>query len=140
MHEVFIRKNWPALWQTYTLARNWPEIAGKNIAKKSEPAYIAKDTLWIYVESSVFMQHMQQQKLSLLEKINSFLPDAGIRDIRWAMKPAPPEQPTPAAGPPAAPTREERDAFTAMTATIEDEQCRKALQRLWNKVYKVESL
>lgn len=130
---LFTRKSWSTLWQTYTLVRNWPEIAGKNIAKKSEPAYIQKNILWVYVQSSVLMQHMQPQKLTLLEKINNLLPDAGIQDIRWAMQPASPVRETTVVAREAVhrPDQEEQDAFNAMTSTVEDEKCRKALQKLW---------
>ena len=133
LHGLFNRRNWSTLWQTYTLVRKWPDIAGKNIAKKSEPAYIQKDTLWVYVQSSVLMQHMQPQKLTLLEKINAILPEAGIKDIRWAMQPAKPADESTAtvrrvirrADP------EEQDVFEAMASTVENEKCRDALKKLW---------
>ena len=134
---LFTRKNWSMLWQTYTLVQKWPEIAGKNIAKKSEPAYIQKNTLWVYVQSSVLMQHMQPQKLTLLEKINTFLPDADIQDIRWAMQPAQPASNTTIAARETTrkPNQEEQDVFNAMILTVEDEKCRKALQKFWQKYY-----
>jgi hypothetical protein len=130
---LFTRKNWSTLWQTYTLVQKWAAVVGKNVAKKSEPAYIQKNTLWVYVQSSVLMQHMQPQKLTLLEKINSILPDAGIQDIRWAMQPAKPVSKitkTFSKGT-KLPDPEERDAFEAMASTVEDEKCREALQKLW---------
>ena len=130
---LFTRKNWTTLWQTFTLAQKWPDIVGKNIAKKSEPAYIQKDTLWVYVESSVLMQHMQPQKLTLLEKINNLLPDADIQDIRWAMQPAKPGSKTQesARKTVSIPDPEERNAFEAMASTVEDKKCREALESLW---------
>ena len=137
LRDLFTHKNWSTLWQTYTLVQQWPLIAGKNIAKKSEPAYIQNDTLWIYVESSVLMQHMQPQKLSLLEKINNVVPDAGIRDIRWAMQPAkPPGRPHyRESGSINRPDPEEKNAFEAMTTTLEDKKCRDALRKLWKTYY-----
>lgn len=133
LRELFFRKNWSLIWQTYTLGQNWAKIVGKDIAKKCEPAYIQKNTLWIYVESSVLMQHMQPQKLSLIEKVNNLLPDAGIEDIRWAMQPAKPFSETAATVTEQVrkPAPEEREAFEAMASTVEDKKCRKALQKLW---------
>jgi hypothetical protein len=138
---LFSRKNLSTLWQTYTLVQKWSEIAGKTVAKKSEPAYIQNNTLWVYVQSSVLMQHMQQQKLTLLEKINNFLPDANIQDIRWAMQPAQPASETTVAVREtiSKPNQEERDAFNAMTSTVEDENCRKALQKFWQKYHNLSS-
>lgn len=133
LKDLFTHKNWSTLWQTYTLHRQWEQIVGKTIAKKSEPAYIQKDTLWVYVESSVLMQHMQPQKLALLKKINDLIPAIEILDIRWAMQPAIPDKVASGkakkTGNEATP--EENDAFNAMTSTVEDSNCRKALQKLW---------
>ena len=133
LQELFTRKNWSTLWQTFTLARKWPEIVGKNIAQKSEPAYIQKDTLWVYVQSSVLMQHMQPQKLTLLEKINNLLPGADIQDIRWAMQPAKPATKAKESVKKTVsiPDPEERNAFEAMASTVEDKKCREALESLW---------
>ena len=133
LQDVFTHKNWKTLWQIYTLEQKWPFIVGENVAQKSRPTYLQQHALWVHVESSVLMQHMQTQKISLLEKINSTLPDAEIKDIRWEMKPAKPAgdkkrgikknkpQETP----------EEREAFKKMTSTVEDKKCREALRKLW---------
>ena len=136
---LFSRKNWSTLWQTYTLVRKWPEVVGKNVAKKSEPAYIQKNTLWIYVQSSVLMQHMQPQKLTLLEKINSIIPEAGVQDIRWAMQPAKPagKTATTITKTVSRANREEKAAFEAMASTVEDENCREALQKLWRTFHNI---
>ncbi len=130
---LFNRKNWFLLWQTYTLVQNWTDIVGKNIAKKSQPAYIHNDTLWVYVQSSVLMQHMQPQKLSLLEKICRLVPEAGIKDIRWAMQPAKParEMKETAVKTDTGPGPEEIKEFEAISTTVVDRTCREALRKLW---------
>lgn len=138
LEDLFTHKNWSTLWQTYTLHRQWEEVVGKSIAQKSEPAYIQKDTLWVYVESSVLMQHMQPQKLKLLEKINDMIPGVDILDIRWAIQPAKPVKSLPDK------TRKkekftapgEKEEFNAMTSIVEDTNCRKALQEFWQKYHK----
>jgi len=137
LHGLFSRKNWSLLWQTYTLGQKWPEIVGKNIAKKSEPAYIQKNTLWVYVQSSVLMQHMQPEKLTLLEKINNVLPDAGIQDIRWAMQPIQSDNETKNTSRKATfeINLDAQDAFEAMASTVEDKQCREALQKFWRRFH-----
>jgi len=130
---LFAMKNWPLLWQTYTLVRQWEAIVGKNIAKKSEPAYIQNDTLWVYVESSVLMQHMQAQKINLLAQIDKILPEAGIKEIRWEMKPSSPVGKSTARkhGTRYSPAPGDQEAFESMAATVEDKQCRAALTKLW---------
>ena len=134
LQELFTHKNWTTLWQTYNLVQKWPGIVGKDIAKKSEPAYILNDTLWIYVESSVFMQHMQMQKLQLLAKINNIISGAEIQDVRWAIRPGKPAGVSmrSATRKTYKPDPEEKKAFEAIASTVEDEQCREALKKLWN--------
>lgn len=134
---LFALKNWSALWKIYTLVQNWAEIVGENVAKKSEPAYMQKDTLWVYVESSVLMQHLQSQKPLLLRQINELLPNADIKDIRWEMRPAGPpvKKHKEKRKPGHLPDPEERKAFEAMAATIEDRYCREALMKLWQSFY-----
>ena len=133
LKDLFAHKNWSLLWQIFMLGQQWPSVVGKNVAKKSEPAYIQNDTLWIYVESSVLMQHLQPQKLSLLDKVREILPDAGIKDIRWAMRPAKPTDQKTASMESeikkAAP--EDKEDFDAIVSTLENKQCRDALQKLW---------
>lgn len=133
LHDLFIRKKWSTLWKTYTLSRKWMKIAGPEVAGKTEPAYIQNTVLWIYVENSVLMQHLQANKLRLLEKIHTELPDLNITDVRWAMQPVKPSvQSNPApAGLQQKADPEAEAAFTDMTRTIENDQCREALQKLW---------
>lgn len=136
--DIFIRKNWSALWRTYQLTRQWPKIAGNDVAQKTEPAYIQNDILWIYVQNSVLMQYLQTRKLELLQKVNEMAEGPEIKDIRWAMQPA---KPPAKAGSPRTEPRRETDpaaetAFTDMTMTIENDQCREALQKLWRSFHR----
>lgn len=134
--ELFAHKDLAILWQVYLLGQKWPDLVGKDVAKKSEPAYIQNDILWIYVESSVLMQHMQTQKLQLLRKTNDVISGAEIKDIRWAMRPAHQminSNTMHTEGPKKRkPDPEEKKAFDALASTVEDEQCRDALKKLWD--------
>ena len=135
-HELFAHKGLAILWQVYLLGQKWPELVGKDVAKKSEPAYIQNDILWVYVESSVLMQHMQTQKLQLLRKINEVISGTEIKDIRWAMRPAHQmngSNTVHTEGPKKRkPDPKEKKAFDALASTVEDEQCRDALRKLWD--------
>jgi len=130
---LFGRKNWQTVWQTYTLLKHWSEIAGEKIAKRSEPAYIQKNILWVAVRDSVWMQHLQTMKPELVRKVRDFLPETEIRDIRWIMQPA---EPLPAAPLPDRrtehpPDPEQKKAFERIASTVENKDCRIALCRLW---------
>lgn len=133
LQPLFGRKNWQTLWQTYTLVKNWPKIAGGKVANRSEPAYIQKYTLWIHVRDSVWMQHLQTMKPELIMKIQQFMPDLEIKDIRWIVQPTEPMKEKTGAvqngTKPADPVQEK--AFEDISTTVEDDECRTALCNLW---------
>lgn len=130
---LFGRRQWHVLWQAYTISRNWRDLVGSEIAARSAPACIQKNILWVSVRDSVWMQHLQAMKPQILERVRAAYPEADIRDIRWQLWQAEP----PAAGPGdggwarVEPDPDEARAFAAMTATIDNKECREALYRLW---------
>lgn len=130
---LFGRRQWHVLWQAFTLAKNWREIVGKEIAARSEPASIQKNILWIHVRDSVWMQQLQAMKPQILDQVQRRFPEADIRDIRLRLRQA---EPLAAASPPAGIRKKKSDpeqarAFARMTAIIENKECRDALYRLW---------
>lgn len=60
----------------------WEEIVGK-VAKKSNPVGIKDETLYVYVEDSVFLHHMSMNKNKYLEKIEEILKDSYVKDIKF---------------------------------------------------------
>ena len=131
---LFQKKNWQTLWQVYTLSRNWSKIVGSKVARRSAPAYVRKNVLWIQVRDSVWMQHLHTMKPQLLEQVRSAAPELEVNDIRWLLQPA---QPEPANATPnkrheaRPPDPEQEKDFARIAATVEDEECRAALSRLW---------
>ncbi len=129
---LFGRRQWHVLWQSFTIARNWRELVGAEIAARSQPVCIQKNVLWIEVRDSVWMQQLQAMKPELLERVRRGFPEADIRDIRWRL-----QQAAPVAGERAGgsarrpPDPKQASAFAAMTATIDNKECREALNRLW---------
>lgn len=140
LQNVFGSKNWQTLWQIHKLVEHWPEVVGKEIASRSMPAYIRNNILWVYVNQSIWMQHLHSQKLHLLEKVQKFHSDWNIEDIRWLLQPdddrdrlkenVAPESKTTAIKP------EEQKKFKEIATSVENEQCRDALCRLWEKYHK----
>ncbi|GAB4342833.1 MAG: hypothetical protein Kow0089_18180 [Desulfobulbaceae bacterium] len=131
---LFARRNWKPLWLLYRLAGSWPDIVGPDVAARSEPSYLQKNILWVQVESSVLMHHLQSRKPALIEQIGRILPEAGITDIRWEMRAAQPmgkkRTSRSRAFPPLEPG--EKEQFEGMAETVGDGNCRDALTRLWN--------
>lgn len=134
----FGRKNLHGLWQMYTLLRSWDTIVGEKIAARSEPAYVQNKTLWISVSDSIWMQHLQSMKPELLRKVREFMPDLEIIDIRWNVQTAGPPKPPSRAGKkkPHPPDPAQEKAFEQIASTVENEDCRSALCKLWRTYHK----
>lgn len=139
LQHVFGGRNWHLLWQTCELVKHWPEVAGKNIAEKSMPAYIRKKILWIYVHDSVWMQHLHARKTLLLDKVQKFNGSMEIEDIRWLLHPeAKPQEKMRCGG-----IRKEKidrsqqKQFEKIASAVKNEQCRTALCKLWRAYHEI---
>lgn len=136
---LYERKNWRLLWQMFTIDRNWGEIAGREVANQSRPAYIRNRVLWIYVGSSVWMHHLQSIKPQLIDRVRHALPEFNIDDIRWIMQPAEEKRPvgTRDNPPENLPDPEQTRAFEGMASIVENRECRAALCHLWRLYQKL---
>ena len=129
--EVFSHKQWARQWRLFHLLREWPQIVGPRVAELTAPAWFRHDVLWIHVQDSAAMQHLQYLKPDLLARVNQALGAEPASDLRWALQPAaePRRERNPAAEARVDPEREQ--AFRELTASIPDPACREALVRLW---------
>lgn len=71
--------------KTSLLLRSWKEIVGEPIALQTQPYAIRNRILFIYVSHSVWLQQLQFFKPTLLEKINQFLGEPLLQDIRFKL-------------------------------------------------------
>jgi hypothetical protein len=69
--------------KTYSIWGAWKEIVGEPIALQTQPHAIRNRILFIDVSHSTWMQQLQFLKPTLLGKINSFLGESLIEDIRF---------------------------------------------------------
>jgi hypothetical protein len=83
--------------KTYSILGAWNEIAGESVAAHSQPRSIRNRILFIDVVHPTWMQQLQFLKPTLLEKVNTFLGQSLIQDIRFKLgkvsqaTPAPPK-------------------------------------------------
>ena len=63
----------------------WKEIVGEPVAIHSQPCSIRNRILFIEVSHPTWMQQLQFLKLTLLEKVNHFLGEPLIQDIRFRL-------------------------------------------------------
>jgi predicted nucleic acid-binding Zn ribbon protein len=68
--------------KTYSILGAWDQIVGESVAEHSQPRSIRNRILFIDVSHSTWMQQLQFLKPTLLEKVNGFLGEPLIQDIR----------------------------------------------------------
>lgn len=68
----------------------WREIVGDTIARQSQPRSIRNRILFVDVSHPTWIQQLQFLKPALLEKINGFLGEPRIQDIRFRFGTIPP--------------------------------------------------
>jgi hypothetical protein len=82
--------------KTYSILGAWDEIVGESVAGHSQPRSIRNRILFVDVSHSTWMQQLQFLKPTLLEKVNAFLGEPLIQDIRFKqgkISPPPPALP-----------------------------------------------
>lgn len=122
----------PAYWRFFLLAREWEGLVGTEIAVHVTPAWLRRDTLWLYVDCSAWMQEIRFIQPELLKKINRYLQDTVVRQIRCLQRP---QDSSEIRKKPPIPNRsinrEEEQAFRRMIENIPDHECGRALLQLW---------
>jgi hypothetical protein len=71
--------------KTYSIMGAWNEIVGESVAGHSQPRSIRNQILFIDVTHPTWMQQLQFLKPTLLEKVNAFLGEPQIQDIRFKL-------------------------------------------------------
>ncbi len=69
--------------KTYSIWGAWKEIAGEPVSLHSRPHAIRNRILFVEVSHSTWMQQLQFLKPTLLKKINAYLGEPLIEDIRF---------------------------------------------------------
>ena len=80
--------------KTYSILGAWNEIVGESVAVQTQPRSIRNRILFIDVSHSTWMQQLQFLKPTLLEKVNSFLGEPLIQDIRFKLGKISPDHPS----------------------------------------------
>lgn len=108
--------------KTYSILGAWNEIVGESVAHQTQPRSIRNRILFIDVSHPTWMQQLQFLKPTLLEKINTFLGEPLIQDIRFKLGKISPTIPVP-----------------PKTPSLKDEKLDKAtLNRIENIVQKID--
>jgi predicted nucleic acid-binding Zn ribbon protein len=71
--------------KTHSIFGAWEEIVGNSLALHTQPRSIRNRILFMDVSHPTWMQQLQFLKPTLLEKINTFLGEPHIQDIRFKL-------------------------------------------------------
>ena len=130
-------------YKTQMIFFYWDQIVGEGIAAKAVPAKVSFGTLFLTAKNSVWANNLLLMKLDLLEKINAFLGEKIIKDIRfkgtsWENEETeeetaeqPEEKSLDIRKIPL--SAQERAAARDICSSIEDPELRKRLERLYEK-------
>ncbi|HOJ92101.1 MAG TPA: DUF721 domain-containing protein [Dictyoglomaceae bacterium] len=80
--EIFVKLDMDKKLCEYLAMEQWDKVVGETLALHTKPAYVKNGVLYVYVDSSVWVQELSLFKPKLMEKINEKLvvPDT-IKDI-----------------------------------------------------------
>jgi hypothetical protein len=71
--------------KTYSVLGAWKEIVGESVALHTQPRFVRNRILFIDVSHPTWIHQLQFLKPTLLEKINTFLGEPHIQDIRFKL-------------------------------------------------------
>ena len=71
--------------RAYSLWGAWKEIVGEPIAQQARPQAIRNRILFVDVSHSTWIQQLQFLKTTLLDKINTYLREPLIKDLRFRL-------------------------------------------------------
>ncbi len=69
--------------KAYSIWGAWEEIVGEPIARQARPQAIRNGILFVDVSHSTWIQQLQFLKTTLLDKINTYLGEPLIKDLRF---------------------------------------------------------
>jgi len=81
--------------RTHSILGAWNEIVGESVAGHSQPRSIRNRILFVDVSHSTWMQQLHFLKPTLLQKVNTFLGEPLIQDIRFKLGKISPAIPAP---------------------------------------------
>ncbi len=130
---IISHKGWKVKLDMYSFFAEWDQTVADHVAECSRPLRIKKDTLWVEVENSSWMQQLQYEKYQMLEAINARLKFSRIKDIKFTLpegdrKEQKPERTRLTF---VSPDPGEVDHFERQIESIEDDRTRNAIFQLW---------
>ena len=127
--------------KTHSIWSAWKEIAGESVALQTQPRSIRNRILFIDVSHPTWIQQLQFLKPVLLEKVNGFLGESHIQDIRFKLGKIPLPLPSPSKGPDWKDEKLDEVTLSRIEGLLQkiwDEETRESLRNILIKGAKVE--
>lgn len=127
--------------KAYSIFGAWKEIVGESVAIQTQPRSIRNRILFIDVSHPTWIQQLQFLKPTLLEKVNAFLGEPHIQDIRFKLgKISPVHAPSPDVHAWHGEVLDEGtlERIELLVQKIDDEEVKKALKEILVKGAKLE--
>lgn len=127
--------------KTYSILGAWNEIVGESVAAHSQPHSIRNRILFIDVAHPTWMQQLQFLKPTLLEKVNTFLGESLIQDIRFKLGKISYKTPVPVKIPSMEDEKLDKTTLNrieSLLQEIDDEEVQKSLRQVLIKGAKLE--
>jgi len=127
--------------KAHSILRRWKEIVGESVALQTQPRLIRNRILFVDVSHSTWMQQLQFFKPTLIEKVNTFIGEPYIKDIRFKLGKISP------ASSPLSPTpllkeddldKETLDKIETLLQNVRDEETKQGLRNIFMKGAKLE--
>ncbi len=126
-------KGWEKQLDLHSIFPRWQELVGADISDHAQPLKIVRGTLWLEVENSSWLQHLQYQKIELLDILNQSFRLSRLSDIKMVL-PVGKKGSAKVHGPSVSfvkPDKNKIAAFEQQVSCIADEKCREALMQFW---------
>lgn len=67
----------------YGLWKVWDKLAGEAVSRHCQPERLKDGILFLKVDSPVWMQQLQFLKSLIIEKVNGFMKENAVKDVRF---------------------------------------------------------
>ena len=74
-----------SVFTCYRIIKIWQDAVGPRIARHSHPKRLQNNTLWVEVDSSVWMQQLHFMEEQMKEKLNQMMGSSMIEKIRFKL-------------------------------------------------------
>ena len=82
---LFQKQELNSVFTCYRIIEIWQDAVGPRIARHSQPKRLQNNTLWVEVDSSVWMQQLHFMEEKIKEKLNQMMGSSMIEKIRFKL-------------------------------------------------------